>query len=84
MNYKRNKSGLLKRVPSLLKFANDLNLKLDWERTGNDYEMRITDGATNKIVIQEIKGFKSKTEALHSGFDYFEKVFWEKKEEIGN
>jgi hypothetical protein len=72
--FKRNKSGLLKRIHSIMKSSNELNLKLDWNRTGNDYEMIITDSDNNKRLTKKIEGFKNKTKSLHSGFDYFEEI----------
>lgn len=74
MEFKRNKSGLLKRIHSIIKISNDLNLQLDGNRTGNNYEMIVFDSNTNERIIENIIGFKSKTKALHSGFDYFERV----------
>lgn len=83
MSIKRNKRGLLKRIHSIIKMSNDLNLQLDWDRNKNDYTMTILDVSNNVKFSQEIIGLKNKTEALHSGFDYFEKMMWEIKEKIG-
>jgi hypothetical protein len=45
--------------------------------------MIVINSDTNERTTEKISGYKTKTEALHSGFDYFEKVFWAKKDIIG-
>ena len=78
MEKTRNKRALIKRAREIVNVANELGFILDWKRFGNDYEMVITDIFNNQL-IKNIKGFRNTTNALHSGFDFFEETFNEKR-----
>ena len=82
MEVKRNKRELLARIRAIAKTAEELCFILNWNRFGNDYEMIITDISSNQELTKEIKGFKSSTKSLHSGFDYFEEIFAQKKKTV--
>ena len=78
MEKTRNRRLLIKRAKEIVNKANELGFILDWKRFGKDYEMIIIDVFNNQL-IKEIKGFKTTTSALHSGFDFFEEIFIEKR-----
>jgi hypothetical protein len=72
VNNTRTRRGLIKRARHIGNVAELKSLKIDWDRNGLDYEMTVYDNEMNIRKSQIIKGFKSTTAALHSGFDFFE------------